>query len=442
MRKYQQLILVAVSLLSLTCLLIYRSENYRLKYVLSVVNFFGQDERIHKEDLSYEYTSPFPIWQRIGSGFHAYSSFWHRDTREITTIVVGMKHSQVSFRCEAEVVTNTSSSVVAGKFGFLREDFKVENTPQLVNGKHPAEEYIIYKFVCKFQEERIIPTNIIFTDVTTNARHVVGVNDLSRHNPEHQQLLVSCLNLISPTSERMRRFYESEPNLLEYFYHHLVIGVDEFIVYDNSGLMTLNVRKRLASKGIRVNLLPFNFPFEMGADANIRQILHMDCELRTLNKSRYIFSAQPNEFLYPDSLLHLHNSTIVFIEANNNVSVNRFPIRTNLVCLNTTESRVFKTVSDNKLLAEEHDLQRPAAVIREPFHLNRPKVGAAIDGPAKQLDARVFANRYVECQPMDGNDEATHNTWPTTIVHSLSKGTMWVLEKFNAEVLSMKLKSD
>lgn len=441
MRKYQQLILVAVSLLSLTCLLIYRSENYRLKYVLSVVNFFGQDERIHKEDLSFEYTSPFPIWQRIGSGFHAYSSFWHRDTSEITTIVVGMKHSQVSFKCDAEVITNSSSSVVSGKFGFLREDFKSVNLP-LVNGKLPAEEYIIYKFVCKFQEKHLIPTNIIFTDVTTNARHVVGVNDLSRHNPEHQQLLVSCLNLISPTSDVMRRFYENELNLLEYFYHHLVIGVDEFIVYDNSGLMTLNVRKKLASKGIRVNLLPFNFPFEMGADANIRQILHMDCELRTLNKSRYIFTAQPNEYLYPDSLLHLQNSTIIFIQAYNNISVNRFAIRTNLVCLNTSESRSFMTISDNKLLAEEHDLQRPSAVSREQFYLNRPKIGAVIDSPQKQLDVRVFANRYVECRPMDGNDVVAHNTWPTTIVHVVSAGFMNFLDKINAEVGNMKMQSE
>lgn len=436
MRKYQQLILVVASLLSLTCLLIYRSENYRLKYVLSVVNFFGQDERIHKEDLSFEYTSPFPIWQRIGSGFHAYSSFWHRDTAEITTIVVGMKHSQVSFKCDADIVTNTTTRKLNGKFGFLREDLNIETLP-LAKGKPPAEEYIIYKFICKLPEKRT-PTSIIFTDVNTNAQHAVGVNDLSRHDASHQQLLVSCLNLLSPPSLAMRRFYEYELNLLEYFYHHLVIGVDEFIVYDNVGLMTLTVRKQLAAKGIRVNLLPFNFPFEMGSDENIQKILHMDCELRTLNKSRYIFTAQPNDFLYPDALLHLQNSTIVFIEAYNNHSVNRFTVRTNRVCLNTSESRASKTIYDNKLLAEEHDVLRPGAVSRDPFYLNRPKVGALIDAPPKQLNVRVFANRYVECLPMDGNDEVTHNTWPTTIDHVVSAGFMWFLEKINTEVLKMK----
>lgn len=41
MRKYQQLLLLLVSIISVTVLLIYKSENNRLKYVLEVVNFFG-----------------------------------------------------------------------------------------------------------------------------------------------------------------------------------------------------------------------------------------------------------------------------------------------------------------------------------------------------------------------------------------------------------------
>lgn len=175
----------------------------------------------------------------------------------------------------------------------------------------------------------------------------------------------------------------------------------------------------------------------MGADANIRQILHMDCELRTLNKSRYIINAQPNEFLYPDTLLHLPNSTIIFIQDNNDISVNRFAIRTNLVCLNTSESRLI-TISANRLLAEEHDLKRPGAVIRDPFYLNRPKLGAVIDGPPKQLDLRVFANRYVECLPMDANDGSIHNTWPMNIAHSVSAGFMQFLSQVDAEVFNMK----
>lgn len=439
MRKYQQLILVVVSVLSVTCLLIYRSENYRLKYVLDVVNFFGQNERIHKEDISFEYTSPFPIWQRIGSGFHAYSSFWHRDTLEITTIVVGMKHSPVSFKCEAEIVSNTSSTVVLGKFGFLREEVKTDDFLS-ANLNKPAEEYIIYKFICKIKDKLGVPTNIVFTDVKTKARHVVGVRDLARHNATHQQQLVSCVNLISPTSEPMRRFYENEPNLLEYFYHHLVLGVDEFIVYDNTGLMTLGVKKQLASKGVRVNLLPFNFPFEMGADENVRRVLQMDCELRTLKISRYFLTAQPNEYLYPDTFFNTNNSTFAFIEAMADSSANRFAVRTNNVCLNTSEIRTSKMIWDNRMLAEKQDLKTPALVSRNPFYFNRPKVGGLLDAPSKLLFHRVFANRYVECLPMDPNDEVAHNTWPATIEHSLSRGFMFFLDKVNAEVIKMKLK--
>lgn len=436
MRKYQQLVLVAVSVLSIICLLIYRSENYRLQYVLDVVNFFGQKERIHKEDISFEYTSPFPIWQRIGNGFHAYSSFWHHDSSEITTIVVGMKHSQVSFKCEADIGGN-SSTLIPGKFGFLREEVKSNASPLPPSISKTAEEYMIYKFICKLKETAGTPKTIIFTDVTTTARHSIGVRDLARHNSTHQQQMVSCVNLISPTSDAVRRFYEAEPNLLEYFYHHQVLGVDEFIVYDNTDLMTLFVKKELAHHGINANLLPFNFPFEMGTDQQIRRILQMDCELRTLNISRYFVAAQPNEYLYSDAFLNAENSTLHSIGKQ---SKPRFAIPTNNVCFNTSETRWMKLISENKLIADKRDIKTPALVDLNAFILHRPSVNPGQASLEKWPESRMFVNRYVECVPMDQHDEATHNTWPTTIEHSISHQFMHFLDTASIEVVKMKLK--
>lgn len=84
MRKYQQLVLVTIAGLSVCALLLYRSENSRLRYVLDVVNVFGEDADLRQHatgvgDLPFEFTTPFPLWQRIGSGFHAYAAYWHRD---------------------------------------------------------------------------------------------------------------------------------------------------------------------------------------------------------------------------------------------------------------------------------------------------------------------------------------------------------------------------
>jgi hypothetical protein len=111
MRKYQQLFLVVVSVISLVILLMYRTENNRLKNVLDVVNFFGRTDdaaviRIENSSTSsiYDFSSPLPVWQRIGNGFHSYSSFYQKSTLEpgsvIITIVAGMAHSIVNFNCQ------------------------------------------------------------------------------------------------------------------------------------------------------------------------------------------------------------------------------------------------------------------------------------------------------------------------------------------------------
>lgn len=103
MRKYQQLCLVAISLISIIILLMYRSENSRLKYVLEVVNFFGRTDNaiIRLENTTkifiqnYDLANPSPVWTRIGTDFHVFSSFWTNNTLkagglEAVSLVVGI----------------------------------------------------------------------------------------------------------------------------------------------------------------------------------------------------------------------------------------------------------------------------------------------------------------------------------------------------------------
>ena len=87
MRKYQQLLLVIISLISVCILLMYRSENSKLKYVLEYVNFFGRSDSVDLmvlrsgggEDNQHVYDDPLPMWTRLGDDFHGYSSFWRKN---------------------------------------------------------------------------------------------------------------------------------------------------------------------------------------------------------------------------------------------------------------------------------------------------------------------------------------------------------------------------
>jgi len=112
MRKYQQLVLLLISCLSVGILLMYKTENNRLKYVLKYVNFFGRNdaavlrrlENGTKEDGPQAVLwRPLPVWQMIGDSFHAYSAYWMRNELvaggEAHVLVVGKKGAVVDFRC-------------------------------------------------------------------------------------------------------------------------------------------------------------------------------------------------------------------------------------------------------------------------------------------------------------------------------------------------------
>lgn len=90
MRKYQQLALLLISCFSVGILMMYKTENNRLKYVLKYVNFFGRNDAAvlrrlqngtENEDghqlLKTAFSKPLPVWQLIGDSFHAYSAYWY-----------------------------------------------------------------------------------------------------------------------------------------------------------------------------------------------------------------------------------------------------------------------------------------------------------------------------------------------------------------------------
>lgn len=109
MRKYQQLVLILISVISVTILIVYKSENERLNHVLNVVNFFGQQSSplslVKIENFSnftYKFDYPLPSWSFLGNEFHSYSAFWKKNELvaggEAIALVVGSVHGNVVFQ--------------------------------------------------------------------------------------------------------------------------------------------------------------------------------------------------------------------------------------------------------------------------------------------------------------------------------------------------------
>lgn len=452
MRKYQQLCLVVISLISITCLLVYRNENGRL---ISALYFFRSDD-VTKAENHFDYINPLPAWQRIGNGFHAYSSYWHNESLaqsgEIVTLVVGLRPAIVSFNCTARMLDGRS---VPGKFGFIREDVTATITNDLDDADddddhektNAAEDFVIYKFICKIpQRMRGTPKTVEFTDLGTKSKLSIGVHNLADNVHRHQ--LVACVNLVLPDSGH---FAESTANQLDYFYHHDVLGMDEFIVYDNvADTLSAHTKRQLLLNDIRVNVFPFNFPFELRrndalAKQRVRRILAIDCELRTLNVSTYFVMTEMNEYLYADSYLRSGNSTFLLFDQYAYPEHNRFEILTNTVCLNRTSTTSMMT-ADSKRLVSDNLFVADRSFVSDPqtgdgrFQLYRPKMNLP-DSPSIRLPKyRLFVNRYVECRDVDPGKLALQHTWPASIELQMQHSFMWFIAKMNGKALKMRNK--
>lgn len=394
MRKYQQLCLVIISLISIIILILYRNENSRLKYVLEVVNFFGRNDVVILEHLdnqtkatNYYLSDPSPIWQRIGNDFHIYSSFWDNNILipggEVISVVVGLEQSVVSFKCDLEY---SSGSLYTGKFVFVREEVQ----SNILLSKNVNEKFIIYKFFCKINRNFGIPKYIHFTDAKSKAVHITKIRNLNNMAKQHLNLGI-CLDLITSNNidnSYNRTAFLNNLNLLQYFYHYNIIGLNEFIVYDNFGIINEQLKEILRNNRINIHSFPFNFPYEITDDLVIKKILEIDCLMRNRHLSRYTILTQPNQYLYPNTNLRSPQSFLKTLKMYE-IEEKRFEIIIKKICIDYHN----KILSDNLF---SNNATKKYNV--DYFYIFKPEF-TTDESKSIILDQdQVFVNEYIECK--------------------------------------------
>jgi len=312
MRKYQQLVLLLISCLSVSFLLMYKTENNRLKYVLKYVNFFGRNdaavlrrlENGTKEDGAQVLWRPLPVWQVIGDSFHAYSAFWMRNELvaggEAHVLVVGKKGAVVDFRCSLDLLGGRS---VQGKFRFQRDSIE-----SLVDDK--SSNFTSYHFFCQVSRDFGQPGSVSFTDITTtrspvrlrlrNLRPASKKDDDKVVAVAHRLPATVCVDLVG--FNMTSKFARNENALLQFFLFHQALGIENFLVYNHDELPE-EVLHLLERTNIHLYGLPFNFPFQQsnGTRSRIHQLLLTDCLLRNVNHAGFTLLLRPNELFFPNS---------------------------------------------------------------------------------------------------------------------------------------------
>ena len=335
----------------------------------------------------YDLLTPVPSWQRLGNDFYAYSSYWQKNEFQAggigIAVVVGMEHSIVNFKCQVQYSDN---NMITGKLLFLRVE-----QPTGPKDKSQIEPFFIYKFLCKVNRDFGAPQNLVFTEMKTSVKHYLPLRALDSKMIKQKMTMTACVDMNNYGHTRDE--FSKDTAILQYFLHHQIIGIEEFLVYNGNGL-NMNLLNLLNSHAIKVNVLPYNFPFELVSRQQNRAIIEIDCLLRNLNAAKYTMITSVNEFVYPNSRLKGNNQ---FIRLINKMSsdVNRFRIASRSVVLDYRK----KIFSDNFKYDVEAKDDLPFYIYR-PVDYNRTDDTKSID-----IDRNIiFVHKYIENKTSNKND--------------------------------------
>lgn len=431
MRKYQQLLLLLISCISVGVLFMYKTENNRLKDVLHVINFFGRNDAAilkkieNNATMNYlvDYMRPLPVWQSIGDNFHAYSSYWKRNELvaggEAVVLVVGRKGAVLNFKCSLNF--KGGSTNIQGKFRFQRMD---------KDGEDDYSEFTHYNFFCRVSRDFGVPDSITFNDLTSSTKdgHLLKLRFIKVVDKESKKLalhpLTVCVDLVNREFFNMTAAEKQGPELLEFFIHHFVLGVEDFVVYNGDELPSY-LLPILGRFNIRVHLIPFNFPYSsQNSTERIRNIIEADCLLRNTNRARQCLLLAANEFFYPNTKVNSEHSIIHSLNHYSN-EVSRFDLPLFAVCKDQKHKYLIEnTLYDPELKALHHvslyRLQDTGISLSTDYSPNTPR---RISLPLSQ----VFTHRYVNC--IHVGKDGLHD-WR----NSLREDFMQYIQRINQEI--------
>lgn len=199
------------------------------------------------------------------------------------------------------------------------------------------DKFVIYKFLCKTKEDHGRPKNLIFINTETKSEHYIPIRHLTIKNQllldkSDKSLITACLDL-NTYNRSFTDDFINDTNVAQYFLHHELIGIRNFIIYNsNVNQMNQHVVDLLTNKyGIRLNVLPYNFPLAMSSRGKNRAIIEADCLLRTSGLTKFVMITSVDEYLYPSQKLSAM-SPLMKLFNHYSSEVNRFEITSQAVC--------------------------------------------------------------------------------------------------------------
>ncbi|XP_064476538.1 uncharacterized protein LOC135390665 [Ornithodoros turicata] len=289
MKKYTQLALIVISILSVLALLVCERRYANMKVIFEVMDVFEAKETAVKCDKRIEtlrkadYSASaritptvLPVWMEVLEGVYAYSAFWDfapEYNKKISRVLVAFpKQGKNILKC---FVWFDSTHFVEA------DDLRITVLAETSNAVSAVADCIVRNI-------SIRPVGVSFSSSVSNkdAVKVVGLLPTTTNATSNVSV---CLPPLSHATTPLQ--------IAEFVIYHRHIGAQDFIVYD-SGLLT-NAKKLIlaipAMTDGTVSLLPWNVPLNLQSVTDIVRVA--DCLLRTKGRSNATIFLELNEFL-------------------------------------------------------------------------------------------------------------------------------------------------
>lgn len=413
MKKYYQLVLVIVSVVSFITLLFYRHEYNRLRYVMEVLSFFGKPGQVAEclppnisQNLkkSFSFTDPLPSWQRLTDTHFVYSAFWEKNDIHSHVKVFSVEAGKTIPQYSCEVWFEDSNIPITGRFSYtiIQSKESALTHEQTVI----ADNVIAYNLYCKPKQIPGIPFGVTFFKTETLVpSHVFIPVGYPVDRPILENSTAVC---IVPGFKPVLQ----KSAVIEFLSYHHLIGVSEFIVYDkglpNRIAQVLQDPIIKENFGIELSLLPWNFPFpHLEAEPVMRLVVERDCIQRTAGKVRNVAVLGWGEYVVP----RYHHTLAGMLDDfdTKKKTTTSFEVPTIVFCTDLLEH----DSDDSVPLVLRKTRYYKGDDMDPPLHLYRPQTAVSrFTVPSTQRVSQGIAaiHRYTEC--MLGTGEQPVETLP------------------------------
>lgn len=337
MRKYQQLALTIVSIISLLAFLFYKHEYDRVRYTLEYLEMFGSaptdigSSALCGGTVLRKLTTSPHSWMALSNDIVIYSSFWDEGnglTKPFLRTLAVMKKSSAPQAELSSVLTLETDPYSINAMCSIEEVF-VNDVEKSSTAKG---ELKLINILCQTENyEKSVPYL---------AQFKIGTKVFEPFYVQVSESWKSVSNISCLCAYSLNKAV-STIQVIEFISFYRVIGVEKFVFYGN--ILTPLTRKLLDKYGDESNIfyeeksftLPQDFTLN---DSEIRKIIESDCLYRHRDKYENVLVMKLSQFLVPRNKNSLQD-VLSTVGGKSTASVSEFQFFSQGVCFDSIHSK-------------------------------------------------------------------------------------------------------